>query len=158
MTGAAVGEKPPIGPEGPPDGWMSREQDLLTILDQALERFRADPQRVYLTGLSYGGFGTWALASRHPERFAAIAPVVGWGHPQLMRPLAERKMPIWAFAGGRDPAVPAKYFFAGFNELERLGHTDVRLTVHEDTGHDVWKRIYGGGDLYDWLLGYALPD
>ena len=117
-----------------------------------------DPQRVYLTGLSYGGFGTWALASRHPQRFAAIAPVVGWGHPELMPPLAERQMPIWVIAGGRDASVPAQYFFAGVNELERLGHESVRLTVHEDAGHDVWKRVYAGRDLYDWLLSHTLAD
>ncbi len=152
MTGAVADPVLPVGPEGPPDGWPRRERDLLTILDQALGRYRVDPDRVYLTGLSYGGFGTWYLASRHPERFAAIAPVVGWGHPELMAPLAERRMPVWAFAGGRDPAVPVKHFFAGLNELERLGHDAVRFTVHEDSGHDVWRRVYGGRDLYDWLL------
>jgi predicted peptidase len=75
-----------------------------------------------------------------------------------MPPLAERRMPIWVFAGGRDPAVRAKYFYAGLNELERLGHDRVRFTVHEDRGHDVWKRVYGGQDLYDWLLSHRLGD
>ena len=119
-----------------------------------MELFRIDPDRVYLTGLSYGGFGTWFLAARHPQRFAAIAPVVGWGHPEQMAPLAERRMPVWVFAGGRDPAVPVKYFYTGLNELERLGHDEVRFTIHEDGGHDVWKRVYAGRDLYDWLLSH----
>jgi predicted peptidase len=158
MDGATAAAELPFGPEGPPDGWPRRERDLITILDQALELFRADPDRVYLTGLSYGGFGTWYLAARHPRRFAAIAPVVGWGHPQLMAPLAERRLPVWVFAGGRDPAVPVEYFFAGLNELERLGHPDVRFTIHEDGGHDIWKRVYGGRDLYDWLLSHRRPD
>jgi predicted peptidase len=158
MRGATPDDALPYGPEGPPDGWHRREQDLLTILDQAIERYRTDPARVYLTGLSYGGFGTWYLASRHPERFAAVAPVVGWGHPELMPPLAERKMPVWVFAGGRDPAVRVKHFFAGLNELERLGHDAVRFTIHEDMGHDAWRRVYGGRDLYDWLLSHRLGE
>ncbi len=158
MTGATAEADLPFGTEGPPDGWPRREQELLTILDQTLEAHRADPRRVYLTGLSYGGYGTWYLASRHPRRFAAIAPVVGWGHPDLMPALAGRRMPVWVFAGGRDSAVPVKYFYAGLNRLEELGHDDVRFTVHEDRGHDVWRRIYAGRDLYDWLLSHRLPD
>ena len=122
-----------------------------------IEQHRVDPTRVYLTGLSYGGFGTWHLASRHPDRFAAIAPIVGWGHPDLMSPLAERRMPIWVFAGGRDTAVPVRFFYAGLNELERLGHRDFRFTIHEDAGHDAWKRVYAGRDLYDWFLSHTLP-
>ncbi len=158
MDGATPAGALPFGPEGPPDGWPRREQDLVTILDQALERLRVDPERVYLTGLSYGGFGTWFLASRHPRRFAAIAPVVGWGHPRQMAALAERRLPVWVFAGGRDPAVHVEHFFAGLNELERLGHDEVRFTIHEDGGHDVWKRVYGGQDLYDWLLSHRRGD
>ena len=158
MTGATPDPALPFGPEGPPDGWFRREEDLLKILDRTLATYHADPERVYLSGLSYGGFGTWYLASRHPKRFAAIAPVVGWGHPDLMPALAARKMPLWVFAGGRDSSVAVKYFFAGLNKLEQLGHDDVRFTVHEDRGHDVWKRVYGGQDLYDWLLSHRLGD
>ncbi len=158
MTGAAADADLPFDATGPPDGWPRREADLVTVLDQVLESYRADPRRVYLTGLSYGGYGTWYLASRHPQRFAAIAPVVGWGHPDLVPALAERRMPVWVFAGGRDDAVPVRYFYAGLNKLEELGHDQVRFTVHEDGGHDVWKRIYAGRDLYDWLLSHRLPD
>ncbi|MEZ4931049.1 MAG: prolyl oligopeptidase family serine peptidase [Saprospiraceae bacterium] len=64
-----------------PQGWDMVEEDLLKMLDMVQGRYQGDRQRTYLTGLSYGGFGTWHLASTHPEKFAAIAPVVGWGHP-----------------------------------------------------------------------------
>lgn len=158
MAGAKARRRLPLGPEGPPKGWPLREEDLLKVLDQTLRKYDADPRRVYLTGLSYGGFGTWHLASRHPERFAAIAPVVGWGHPDLMPPLARRKMPIWAFAGGRDDTVLVKYFYKGLNKLEQLGHKDVRFTIHEDMGHDTWRRVYAGRDLYDWLLEHSLDE
>lgn len=139
-----------------PVGWDSVEQDLLGMLDHVSTTYAADPTRVYLSGLSYGGFGTWYLASKHPERFAAIAPVVGWGHPSLMPSIAQAKLPVWAFAGGRDTAVRKGFFYAGINELEQLSEAEVRFTVHEDMAHDTWRRIYAGDDLYNWLLSYRL--
>ena len=135
-----------------PQGWEVVADDLMTMLTTVQNKYQADNKKSYLTGLSYGGFGTWYLASKFPKRFSAIAPVVGWGHPSLMAPIAAEKLPVWAFAGGRDSAVNIKYFYAGFNELEKLGHDEVRLTVHEDKGHDVWTRVYAGDDLYNWLL------
>lgn len=141
---------PPILPQG----WDLCEKDLLTMLDQVLAGYRTDPDRVYLSGLSYGGWGTWDMASKHPQRFAAIVPVVGWGHPDLMAPIAQQQLPVWAFAGGRDGVVPLSHFYGGINQLETLGHPEVRFTVHEDMGHDAWKRVYGGEDVYSWMLGF----
>jgi len=157
MVAVPAPEELPIGPEGLPDGWPQLEEDLLIILDQVQSLPRTDPNRVYLTGISYGGFGTWYMASQHPDRFAAIAPVVGWGHPDLVSPLAERPMPVWAFAGGRDPAVWPQFFYPGLNALEKLGNDEVRFTIHADAGHDTWRRVYQGQDLYDWLLLHRMP-
>lgn len=133
-------------------GWNRVENDLLGILDTVREKYNTDPSRVYLSGLSYGGFGTWYMGSNHPERFAAINPVVGWGHPDLMPAIAEAKLPVWVFAAGRDNSVEKKYFFEGLNILEELGHNEVLFTIHEDMNHDAWKRVYAGQDVYDWLL------
>lgn len=137
-----------------PMGWEQVEQDLLNIIDGVQKNYRTDHARLYLTGLSYGGFGTWFMASKHPDLFAAAVPVVGWGHPDLMAPIAKAKLPVWVFAGGRDTAVQKKFFYAGINKLESLGDSEVRFTVHEDLGHDAWKRIYASKDLYEWLLAY----
>jgi predicted peptidase len=133
-------------------GWDNLEDDLMTMLDKTLGDYNTDPKRIYLSGLSYGGFGTWYIASKHPERFAAINPIVGWGDPRLMQPIAIHKIPVWVFAGGRDNTVPVQYFFAGINKLEELGNDKVRFTIHEDMGHDAWKRVYGGEDIYKWFL------
>ena len=137
-----------------PKGWDLIETDLMNMIDHVLTNYQADANRVYLTGLSYGGFGTWYIASKHPDVFAAISPIVGWGHPDLMPPIAEAKLTVWAFSGGRDPVVPKKYFLAGLNKLEELGDPEVRYTIEEDMGHDTWKRVYGGEDLYRWLLDH----
>lgn len=158
MTGAPAVPELPFGAEGPPNGWPRQERELLSILDLVGKTYRVDPRRIYLTGLSYGGFGSWHLASRHPGRFAAVAPVVGWGHPDHMPPLAEHQVPVWVFAGGRDSGVQARFFYPGLNKLEELGHKSVRFTVHEDVGHDTWGRVYRGQDLYDWLLSHRLGD
>jgi len=155
MTGAVSQElSPEATPYGPPMGWPELETDLLAMLDDVLAHRHGDPSRQYLTGISYGGFGTWHLASKHPERFAAIVPVVGYGHPDLMPPIAAAKLPIWCFAGGRDGGVPVKYFYPGLNRLEALGHRDLRFTIEEDMGHDVWARVYAGDDVFDWMLAH----
>ena len=140
-------------PYGPPKGWPELETDLLAMLDDVLASYHGDPDRQYLTGLSYGGFGTWYLASKHPDRFAAIVPVVGYGHPDLMPSIAAAKLPIWCFAGGRDEAVKVKYFYPGLNRLEQLGH-EFRFTIEADMGHDVWARVYAGNDVFDWMLAH----
>ena len=156
MTGA-LGEELPSGSTGygPELGWPELEGDLLAILDDVLAARQGDPARQYLTGLSYGGFGTWYLASKHPERFAAIVPIVGYGHPDLMPSIAAAMLPVWCFAGGRDSSVRVKNFYAGLNRLESLGATELRFTIEEDMGHDVWARVYGGRDVYDWLLAHS---
>jgi predicted peptidase len=135
-------------------GWEQVEPDLLDILSHVKQNYQTDNSRVYLTGLSYGGVGTWYMASKHPQLFAAISPVVGWGHPSLMEPIAQQQLPVWAFAGGRDSTVVVERFYHGLNTLEQLGHQEVRFTVHEDMGHDTWTRVYSGDDIYTWLLSH----
>jgi pimeloyl-ACP methyl ester carboxylesterase len=152
MTGVLPVDTFPGGIKTLPVGWDMIETDLKMMLDHAHQHLNGDRERTYLTGLSYGGFGTWHFASTHPQYFAAIAPVVGWGHPDYMAPIATAKIPVWAFAGGLDPVIPARYFYAGINRLKALGCPDLRFTIHEDMGHDAWLRVYGGQDLYDWLL------
>lgn len=147
-----TGQAPPWEENGPPQGWWIYEKDVLWILDDVLGHFRADPDRVYLTGLSYGGFGTWYFAATYPDRWAAVAPICGAGNPKLIPAIAKARLPIWIFQGGRDPLVLAEWVLASARALEEAGHPDVRFTVHEDMGHNVWERVYEGWDLYEWFL------
>ena len=149
------GEPPRWAPAaGPPEGWEMIETDLLAMIDATLDEFRGDPSRLYVTGLSYGGFGTWHLAQSHAERWAAVAPICGSGDNGKMAPLAEAKLPIWIFQGGRDRTVRPEWVIASARALEDAGHPEVRLTVHEDLGHNVWTRVYAGWDLYQWFLDH----
>jgi predicted peptidase len=153
MQGKPADDKLPQGAKGPPEGWDEIEDELIAMIDRTIAEFKGDPKRVYLTGLSYGGFGAWYLASRHADKFAALAPVVGYGHPDHAAPIARAKLPVWCFAGGRDPVVPARYFYPSLNRLEQLGASEVRFSNEEDMGHLAWVRVYEGQDLYEWFLG-----
>ncbi len=151
-----VGGNPsPFSELGPPDGWWKVEKDLLNIVDSTLRDYRADSKRVYLTGLSYGGFGTWYMATYHPDRWAAIAPICGLGDPTLAGQLAAVNMPIWIFQGGRDDVIQPQWIYPMANSLEKAGLVTVRLTIHEDLGHNAWTRVYAGQDLYNWFLSHA---
>jgi predicted peptidase len=142
----------PNGPLGPPNGWHESEQDLLAILDATLSDYRTDPDRVYLTGLSYGGFGCWYMASHYPDRWAAVAPICGAGELDEVHKIGHT--PVWLFQGGRDDLVLPEWSLATADTLDEAGG-DVRVTVHEDLAHDCWTRVYGGRDLYDWFLSNA---
>ncbi len=135
-----------------PDGWDVIQDDLLAMVDTAVDEFRGDADRVYLTGLSYGGYGSWHLASQYPERWAAVAPICGAGEPSRVKAIADAKLPIWVFQGGRDPTVRPEWTLATARALEEAGHPEVRMTVHEDLSHNVWTRVYEGWDLYGWFL------
>jgi len=151
LTGVLPDPALPDGAYGPPMGWPELESDLMAMLDRVLAEYRGDSARQYLSGLSYGGFGSWYLASRHPQRFAALVPVVGYPHPDHVAAIAAARIPIWCFAGGRDRAVPLRYFYPALNLLESLGHR-FRFTIEADMGHDVWARVYAGADVYEWML------
>jgi predicted peptidase len=156
MQGAMSDDKLPDGPTGPPEGWSEMEAEVLAMVDRTVADFKGDARRIYITGLSYGGFGAWHLAAKHPRKFAALAPIVGYGHPGHAEPIARAKLPLWVFAGGRDPVVPLRFFYPAINKLEALGHPEVRFTVEEDLGHLAWVRVYEGDDLYAWMLRQSL--
>ena len=137
-------------------GWNNVHEDLIKMIDSTLKNYKSDDKKVYLSGLSFGGYGTWQTASKYPDKFAAINPVVGYGFPELMKPIADKKIPIWAIAGGRDKAVPAEYFYVGLNTLKEMNHHNIRFTMHQDCDHvETWRRVYGGQDIYDWLLSHS---
>lgn len=153
MRGAVVAESLPSDELLTSTGWRRTDPDLIGILDSVLLNYRADKNRVYLTGASMGGFGTWYFASKYPQAFAAIVPVVGYPSVEQAEAVAKAGIPAWVFSGGRDPAVPTGYFFAGMNRMDELGAT-MRFTTEQDMFHDVWNRVYAGEDVYNWLLQY----
>lgn len=134
---------------------------LLALLDIVVRDYDVDPRRVYLTGLSMGGFGAWSLGLRHPERFAALAPICGGGRLADVAAARERvpgdlqRLGIWAFHGARDRIVPVDESERMITALRDTGVRDVRLTVYPETGHDAWTAAYGNPELYLWFLTHA---
>ncbi len=133
-------------------GWINIHEELIDMLDTVMEKYRANANRVYLTGISYGGFGTFDLAARYPQRWAAIAPIVGTGKIRDAKTLAA--LPIWMFGGGKDTTIKPHWLYQMANALQEENHPALRFTIHEDMDHDAWKRVYEGEDLYNWFLRY----
>jgi predicted peptidase len=132
------------------DAWDPEQ--LIQLLDHVSSQLNIDPDRVYLTGLSMGGYGTWRLAAKHPERFAAAVPVCGGGKPEAMaKGLAS--VPIWAFHGAKDDAVPLKESQQMVDAVKRAGG-DVKLTVYPDLAHNSWTTTYDNQAVFDWLLSH----
>lgn len=145
-----------------PEGEVWNVSALSGLLDSVIEKHNIDTNRVYLTGLSMGGYGTWSLGMAHPERFAALAPICGGGE-RLPVVLASRtkkeilqNLPVWAFHGAMDPAVPLEESERMVEALERAGVKDVKLTVYPEAGHDAWTETYDNPEFYVWLLEQKL--
>ena len=122
---------------------------LLALLDEIAERYKVDQDRIYVTGLSMGGYTTWAMASYAPNRFAAIVPICGGGDPSRAKKIAH--IPAWVFHGGKDPAVPLDGAKKMVEALKKNGGNP-KFTIYPDAGHDSWTQAYNTPELYDWLL------
>ena len=169
-----------VMPQSPRSAWWGTpriERLALAALDQAVAEFDGDPDRIYLTGLSLGGYGTWAFAYRDPDRFAALVPVCGgvtarnsrlptpaW-HPGAVRPddpwgEAARVLaglPVWIFHGDRDRRIPVSESRRMAQALREAGG-DPRYTEYPGVGHDSWTPAYREEGLYDWLFAQRRSD
>jgi predicted peptidase len=141
-----------VSPQCPAGEWWTdvhQVQSLNALLDDLVSRYRIDKDRVYLTGLSMGGFGTWVLAATYPDRFAAIAPVCGAGNRWSAKRIAH--IPAWVFHGAKDGVVPLACSEDMVAALKKVD-CDVRLTVYPDAHHDSWTETYSNPELYEWFL------
>lgn len=137
---------------------------LNALLDHALATWAVDKQRVYLTGLSMGGFGSWSLALENPERFAAVVPICGGGTPiaahmygDSAKGNALKSLPFWAFHGALDTTVDPSESARMVESLRAIG-CDVKYTIYPGVGHDSWVKAYDDPELYAWLLSHARKD
>ena len=149
-----------VSPQCPEDRWWQNDV-LNALLDEIGEKYAVDTNRVYLTGLSMGGFGTWSLGLQFPERFAAIAPICGGGLPILPvgyndeKKEAVRTLGVWAFHGAKDPVVKLEESQKMVDFLKNFGGKDVQLTVYPEAEHDSWTVTYDNPRLYEWFLEHS---
>jgi pimeloyl-ACP methyl ester carboxylesterase len=136
-------------PQCPLQHW---EADFLdSVLNDVTKRYRIDEDRIYVTGLSMGGFGTWTLALAYPNRFAAIAPIAGGGEPEKVELI--KHLPVWVFHGAKDDSVPIERAQEMVDALKKVGG-NVKFTIYPEAGHDVWNGTYNNPELYEWFLKY----
>ena len=141
-----------VSPQCPKtDNWTSstQQQKLIELLDSVVESLKVDKDRIYLTGLSMGGFGSWTLAASHPKRFAAVAPICGGTSGRHAESLKD--VPIWAFHGDNDRVVPIKRTIDIVDAIKAAGGTSVRFTTLEGVGHNSWSSAYATPELYSWM-------
>ena len=141
-------------PQCPPNVYWS-PGIVKSVLDSVESMLRIDQDRVYLTGFSMGGYGTWQTAAAFPRTFAAIAPICGMSDlPEVPR-LAG--IPVWAFHGAQDANVPVTESRKMIATLRKSG-ADARLTIYPDLAHDCWTMTYRDSRLYLWFLDHSLSD
>jgi predicted peptidase len=141
-----------VSPQCPATSWWAFEVEALkALLDHILEAYAVDTRRVYLTGLSMGGFGAWAMGIEYPELFAALATVCAGGDANKV--CALKDVPVWAFHGDADETVLLSESEKMVEALEACGG-DVKLTVYPGVGHDSWTQTYKNPELYQWFLNH----
>lgn len=145
-----------IMPQCPPDlKWEGPMLDMaLACLEKTEHDYNIDPERIVLTGLSLGGYGTWALGAACPERFSALVPVCGGGETSDAAALA--LTPIWCFHGDADPVVPVDRSREMVVAVRTAGG-DVRFTELPGVGHNSWDDAYGNPELIAWMLQQRRP-
>ena len=129
--------------------WEDEDAMVMATLKKTRKDYNIDDSRLYLTGLSQGGHGTWAIAAKHPDLFAAIAPICGWGDEEIAKKLT--KLPIWAFHGDKDDAVDVERS----RELEKWINAaggSCKLTIYPGVGHFSWDNAYRNENLGAWFL------
>jgi len=153
-----------VSPQAPATyySWSDLIEPVDALVQQIETRYRIDPRRVYLTGLSMGGFGTWHYALQHPTRFAALVPIAG-GYVQGSRAIPPnicvlRRTPIWAFNGTADTIVYPYQPEILVQALRACGSTVVRLTLYQGVDHfGSWPRAYADPALWKWLFAQRRP-
>ena len=139
-----------VAPLCPENEWWSASA-VKELMDELIAKYRVDVDRVYLVGVSMGGFATWDIAERYPDRFAAIVPICGGNFPESELVRHIKDVPAWVFHGDQDDVVSPIRSVQMVDALKKVGGR-VRLTIFPGVKHDSWVKAYQTAELYPWLL------
>ena len=144
-----------VFPQSQKGGWSAASAEGkrgIAILDEVMRTYKTDKKRVYLTGLSMGGFGTWSFAAAYPNRWAAIAPICGGGDVKSAAKIKD--IPCWCFHGDADTAVKVERSRDMIKAIKDAGGSP-RYDEYAKVGHNSWDRAYGNVELYSWFLKHS---
>ena len=133
-------------------GFMEHEKLILGIIEKTKKEYKVDDKRLYITGLSMGGMGTWSLACKYPDMFAAAAPVCGRGNPADAAKIKD--LPIWNFHGDKDNAVAIKGSQDMIDAVKAAGGNP-KFTIYPGVGHNSWDKAYNDEKLEEWFIQHA---
>lgn len=140
-----------VSPQCPKDTWWTDHTDvLLALIDKAEKEHNVDKTRIYVTGLSMGGYGTFALTAAAPERFAAAVPICGGGTRTQAKKIS--KLPMWVFHGDADKVIPVEESTRMVEAMNQLNGEQAKLTIYKGVGHNSWDRAYGDKTMWKWLF------
>jgi predicted peptidase len=132
------------------NGFAWSPAQLMLLLDHVEKNYKIDKSRVYITGLSMGGFGTWMCLNESPQRFAAAAPICGGAKTEWAEKFVS--VPIWVFHGDKDPVVSVNLSKTMVAAVRKAGGKKILFTSYEGEGHDSWTRTYNNQLLFDWIF------
>ena len=135
-----------------PKGIYWNISHLNQLIDQTIADNRIDSSRIYVVGLSMGGFGTWSLVAAHPDKFAAAIPICGGGDVASSKALTST--PIWAFHGDQDSVVPVERTTKMVEAVEKAGGQKIKSTIYPGVNHNSWTQTFANPQIYDWLLSH----
>ncbi len=134
-----------------PENELWNPHGVKAVTDHLIKTERIDTKRVYLTGLSMGGFGTWETAFEYPDTYAAIAPICGGAGVRWVQAQRIQHLPAWIFHGDKDGAVPVELSQKIYDALKKLG-APVKLTIYPGVGHNSWTQTYDNPEFWSWLF------
>lgn len=130
--------------------WQNQFDAIDKLLYEVQEKYNIDERKIYVTGISMGGYGTWDIALMFPERFAAIVPICGGtSYPELIGLLKD--LPIWAFHGAKDDIILPEETRVLIDFLKQY-NPNIKYTEYPEGGHDAWTETYDNPEMYRWLL------
>lgn len=146
-----------ISPQCPREySWTDIMDELIALYDHISDSYSVDKNRLYITGLSMGGSGTWALIEKYPEKFAAAAPICGSGGNKRIARRRLKNLPIWVFHGAKDDVISLSHSEEMVDAIKEGGNKNIKFTVYPEAGHDSWTETYNNPKLYEWFLEHTV--
>ena len=127
------------------------QDKVITMLENFIKNNNVDKERIYITGLSMGGYGTWSILSKRPKLFAAAIPICGGG--DTTNALKLKEIPIWTFHGEDDDVIPVTETIDMVEAINKI-NGNIKFTMYSNTKHDSWTETYNNKNIYSWLLSH----